>query len=133
MTIATLLPVTLFLRGSTPIEQLAPAKIQWRLTRTPLAGLLGVVVVLQGAVNYLPSSFLPVYAADVGLSSLQQAFLLASLNVALIPGQAIFGWLASVTFLSHNTKLTRHRDTYGSYFPLLLGSILTSVSVIFLW
>lgn len=85
----------MFLRGHTPVQQLAPAtRIEWRLVSTPLAALLGVVVVLQGAVNYLPSTFLPVYAADVGLSSLQQAFTLATLNVALIPGQAIFGWFA---------------------------------------
>lgn len=79
------------------MEQLASVQgIQWKLTRTPLFILLGIVVFLQGAVIYLPGSFLPAFGLDAGLGPWQQALLLSGLNIATIPGQALFGWLAFV-------------------------------------
>ena len=88
------------------------------LFREPIFLLFCAGVFLQGASWFLPRFFLPSFAADLGLSHKHGAALLATFGIAQITGQFAMGWLS---------------DRTSIYIPILLSTVVTSVSTLLIW
>ncbi|KAH8687964.1 major facilitator superfamily domain-containing protein [Tricladium varicosporioides] len=74
--------------------------------------------VFQSLGFFLPSSYLPSYATDIGLSTIQGAFVLSFLNLTQIIGQMGMGHIS---------------DHYDARIPMLASTFLSAVVVLLGW
>lgn len=105
-------PVLFFIKPRLPsASRHASRNMDWRFLHNPRFWILCTSNVLQGLAFYIPSLYLPSFAALVGLSPRVGALLLAAHNVASTLGQVAFGHLS---------------DKFNNIFVLLF--VTTSVS-----
>jgi MFS family permease len=90
----------------------------WLFLTRPLLYLFALSMALQGFSNFLPATFLPSYAVDLGFSPAQGGLLITALSLSGMAGQTAFGWLA---------------DCWGAPGPLLLSTGLSTFAVLVLW
>ncbi|KAH0004063.1 MFS general substrate transporter, partial [Aureobasidium melanogenum] len=102
MAIATLLmtgPLLPCLKNRLPPSQSSHlAKTDWTFIRKPIFWLYICSTVSQSLGFYLPSLYLPSYAASMGLSSTSGAMLIALMNVSSVFGQFTYGYLSDGRF-----------------------------------
>ncbi|KAG9554878.1 MFS general substrate transporter, partial [Aureobasidium melanogenum] len=70
------------------------AKTDWTFIKKPIFWLYICSTVSQSLGFYLPSLYLPSYAASMGLSSTSGAMLIALMNVSSVFGQFTYGYLS---------------------------------------
>jgi predicted MFS family arabinose efflux permease len=77
--------------NQTPIK---PSTSDFGFLRKPLFWILSVATVVQGLAHYVPTIYLPSYAADFQMTPAQGSMVLSMLNVATAIGQPLQGMLA---------------------------------------
>lgn len=88
-------PILCFIKPRLPSASRHAARtMDWRFLRNPRFWILSMSNVLQGLAFYIPSLYLPSFAALIGLSPRVGALLLAAHNVASTLGQVAFGHLS---------------------------------------
>lgn len=102
MAVATILmtgPLLPCMKGRLPPSQSSHlAKTDWTFIRKPIFWLYICSTVSQSLGFYLPSLYLPSYAASMGLSSRSGAMLIALMNVSSVFGQFTYGYLSDGRF-----------------------------------
>jgi MFS family permease len=86
--------------------------------KNPIFLIVGFSNILQGLGFFIPGIFLPSYASDLAMTSLQSTLVLSMFNLASIFGQIIVGLLS---------------DRFGAMPPLLYSTLIGAGSVCFLW
>ncbi|RDW63521.1 MFS general substrate transporter-44 [Coleophoma cylindrospora] len=77
-----------------PSEQSIIAKTNWSFLRMPLFYIYGTATLAQGLGFFFPSVYLPSYAAAIGLNSTEGALALATMSIASVLGQFLFGYMS---------------------------------------
>ncbi|KAF6822046.1 MFS monocarboxylate [Colletotrichum musicola] len=91
-------PVLPLLKGRVPpASRGAIRMLDVSFLRQPLFWCFALSNLFQGFAYYIPSLYLPSYAAGIGLSGTMGALLLAAHNLATVFGQVGFGWLSDRT------------------------------------
>lgn len=113
-------PMLFFIKPRLPSASRHAARtMDWRFLRNPQFWILSASNVLQGLAFYIPSLYLPSFAALVGLSPRVGALLLAAHNVASTLGQVAFGHLS---------------DKFSNIFVLLfVTTAVSGVSSLCIW
>lgn len=116
----TITPSIHFLiKGRLPDSQrTARRKINFKFLRNPVFLLVAVTNLLQGMAFFIPTIFLPSYAADLRIPAIQTSLLLSFLNLASTLGQAFTGYLA---------------DRVGSGVPFFFSTIVGGLSICLIW
>ncbi|MCJ1451190.1 hypothetical protein MMC28_001526 [Mycoblastus sanguinarius] len=109
----------LFIRSRLQVSTISKKPdISYKFFTSPLFWLVSVATVLQALAQYLPAVYLPSYAVDIGSTAENASLLLTYNNIASMVCQPAIGALA---------------DTRGVALPLLLGTVISSLSVLVVW
>ncbi|OIW22987.1 major facilitator superfamily transporter [Coniochaeta ligniaria NRRL 30616] len=88
-------PLIPFLKGRLPApEHSQMARADWSFLRNPLFWVYSISNILQGLGYFIPSLYLPSYAASAGSSGKQGALLVTLMSVSQVAGQFLFGYLS---------------------------------------
>lgn len=93
-------------------------KLDFSVLKKPLFLVVACSNLLQGIGYFIPAIYLPSYASDIDIPTIQATLLLSLLNLALIFGQVGFGALG---------------DKLGPTIPLMVSAGLAGLSVSILW
>jgi MFS family permease len=110
MAVATIImtgPLLPSMKGRLPASHRSRlAKTDWSFTRKPIFWLYILSTMSQSLGFYLPSLYLPSYAATTGLDSKLGAMLIALMNVSSVLGQFTYGYLSDGRFSLNNLLLS---------------------------
>jgi MFS family permease len=102
-----------------PASQITSStKLSFASFKHPLFLFVAFSNLFQGLGYFIPGIYLPSYASDLNIPSLQATLLLSLLNLALVFGQIGFGALG---------------DKMGPTIPLMLSAAVAGLSVTTLW
>ncbi|KAL1719596.1 major facilitator superfamily domain-containing protein [Schizophyllum commune] len=117
---AMLLPVLPYIKGRLPARVYGPAprssNRDW--LRNPSFWLYTVVNLIQGFAYFMPIVWLPTFASDLSLDSLQSAAVLAALNGASVVGGMLMGYLS---------------DHFNAWLLALSSLVATALATFVLW
>lgn len=118
--IVSISPIFHFLvKGRLPDSQrTARRKINLSVFKNNLFLLIAATNLLQGLAYFIPSIYLPSYAADLRMSSIQSTLLLSFLNLSTTMGQSLAGHIS---------------DKFGTMIPFFLSTFIGGVSVCAIW
>jgi len=116
----TLAPNYYFLvRGRLPdSHRTARRRVNYSFFKNPFFLLIALANFFQGLAYFIPSIYLPSYAADLQISSLQSTLLLSFLNLSTTLGQSLSGHLS---------------DKLGSTLPFFLSTFVAGLSICIIW
>lgn len=116
----TLLPAVKYLiKGRLPDSQrVSRRRMNISFFKNPVFLLFAVTNLLQGMAFFIPSIYLPSYAADLNISPIQSTLVLSFLNAASTLGQAVTGHLS---------------DRFGSMIPFFLSASVGGLSICLIW
>jgi predicted MFS family arabinose efflux permease len=110
MAVATIImtgPLLPSMEGRLPASHRSSlAKTDWSFTRKPIFWLYILSTMSQSLGFYLPSLYLPSYAATIGMNSKLGAMLIALMNVSSVLGQFTYGYLSDGRFSLNNLLLS---------------------------
>jgi MFS family permease len=110
MAVATIImtgPLLPSMKGRLPASHRSSlAKTDWSFTRKPIFWMYILSTMSQSLGFYLPSLYLPSYAATAGLESRFGAMLIALMNVSSVLGQFTYGYLSDGRFSLNNLLLS---------------------------
>lgn len=69
------------------------ASVSWRPFKRPIFWVFALSMFLQGLANFLPATYLPSYATDLGIPVSQAALLITVLSLSGMIGQSLLGAL----------------------------------------
>jgi MFS family permease len=115
-----LLPSVHFLiRGRLPDSQrTARRRSNLAFFKNPVFLLVASANFLQGLAFFIPTIYLPSYAADLQIPAIQSTLLLSFLNLSNTLGQAFTGFLS---------------DRLGSTIPFFLSTLIGGLSICIIW
>ncbi|KAJ7760996.1 MFS general substrate transporter, partial [Mycena metata] len=89
-----IIPAFPYMKPRLPASKIAPPPIDTSFMRSSTFWILFIANVFQGLPAYVPTLYLPSFAADTGLSDAAGSLTLSVLNGASVPGLIFLGWLS---------------------------------------
>ncbi|KAJ7680889.1 MFS general substrate transporter, partial [Mycena polygramma] len=89
-----ILPAFPYMKSRLPISSAPPPPIETSFVYSSAFWILFVANILQGLPTFIPTLYLPTFAADLGLSDAAGSLTLSVLNGASVPGLIFLGWLS---------------------------------------
>jgi MFS family permease len=107
------------LRGRLPDSQkTVRRRVNYSCFKKPFFLVIALANLFQGLAYFIPSIYLPSYAADLRVSPIQSTLLLSFLNLSTTLGQSLSGHLS---------------DKLGSTLPFFLSTLVGGLSVCLIW
>jgi len=107
------------IRGRLPDSQrTARRRLNLKFMKNPLFLLVAATNFLQGVAYFIPTIYLPSYAADLRMPAIQATLLLSFLNLSNTLGQAFIGFLS---------------DRLGSSIPFFFSALVGGLSICVVW
>ncbi|KAJ6594469.1 MFS general substrate transporter [Mycena capillaripes] len=89
-----IIPAFPYIKSRLPKSSVPPPPIDFSFVHSSAFWILFVANLLQGLPTFIPTLYLPSFAADLGLSNAAGSLTLSLLNGASVPGLIFLGWLS---------------------------------------
>ncbi|EMD94523.1 hypothetical protein COCC4DRAFT_148845 [Bipolaris maydis ATCC 48331] len=110
---------TILTESSTPDSDIDKKKsTAYRFWTQPLFYIVCLTTISQGLAHFLPALYIPTFATDFGASQRNASLLITYFNIVCIFAQPLYGHLV---------------DRIGPLYPLLITTIVASVSILTIW
>ncbi|KAJ7782377.1 MFS general substrate transporter [Mycena maculata] len=116
--VVLIIPAFPYMKPRLPIPKTAEHSINISFLHSPAFWILFFANLVQGLPTYIPSLYLPTFAADLGLSNAAGSLTLSMLNGASVPGLIFLGWLS---------------DRFDLRIAMLVSTLGSALAVLLLW
>ncbi|KAJ7121354.1 MFS general substrate transporter, partial [Mycena crocata] len=116
--VVLIMPAFPYMKSRLPASNAAAQAISTSFLHSSSFWILCVANLIQGLPTYIPTLYIPTFAADLGLSNEAGSLTLSVMNGASVPGLIFLGWLS---------------DRFDLRISMLVSSLGSALAVFLLW